>query len=234
MDKGWILKVTEVGARVRVDTSTYQGVTEPNHKCDRPRPLQVGDVVTVKNVTPTSLLVTGPCGCDFLLWERLPEASGENDSLLDRVRQWMIVRFALNTDSDLWVWPFIIGVAAHLELLAVAILWVADQKPPPFEQYQPKGAHGLGQFARLIREKNLLDPATVDNLKRIAKLRNSVVHRGATYGIPFQEGDPSRGEYKGRHVFTDPEGLAQLMDDMDAATKAMGEWLRKTGLRTDE
>jgi hypothetical protein len=38
----------------------------------------------------------------------------------------------------------------------------------------------------------------VDNLKSIAKLRNSVVHRGATYGIPFQEGDPSRGEYKGR------------------------------------
>ena len=198
MDKGWVLKVTEVGAVIRLGTTAYEGVTEPNHRCQDPKPFRPGDLVTVKKVAPTSVLVTGPCGCDFLLWGRLPEASGENDSLLDRVGQWMIVRFALNTDSDLWVWPFIIGVAAHLEVLAVAILWVVDQKPPPSEQYQPKRAHGLGQFARLICKKNLLDPATVDNLKSIAKLRNSVVHRGATYGIPFQEGDPSRGEYKGR------------------------------------
>lgn len=197
MDKGWILKVTEVGAVIRLGTTAYQGVTEPNHRCQDPKPLQADDPVTLKNVTPTSLLVTGPCGCDFLLWEPLLEASGENDNLLDRARQWMIVRFALNTDTDLWVWLFVIGVAAHLELLAVTILWVAEGKPLPFEQYQPKGAHGLGQFAHLIRNKDLLDPATVDNVKRIAKLRNSVVHKGATYGIPFQEDDPLRGEYKG-------------------------------------
>jgi len=35
------------------------------------------------------------------------------DRLLDRVRQWMIVRFALNTDAELWVWGFVIGAAAH-------------------------------------------------------------------------------------------------------------------------
>ncbi|MEX0805752.1 MAG: hypothetical protein WD688_20900 [Candidatus Binatia bacterium] len=232
MDKDWVLKVTEAGAVIRLGITAYQGVTEPNHRCQDPKPLRRGDVVTVKNMTPTSVLVTGPCGCDFLLWDRLPAASGENDSLLDRVRQWMIVRFALNTDHDLWVWPFVIGVAAHLELLAIGTLWVADQKPTSFEQYQPKMT--LGQASHLIHKKNLLNPTTVDNLKRIAKLRNSVVHRGATYGIPFQEGDPSRGEYKGRHVFTDLEGLKQLMDDVDAATKVMGEWLRKPGLGTGE
>jgi hypothetical protein len=47
MDKGWVLKVTEVGARVRLGTSTYQDVTEPNHpinsNCQRPRPLQPVD-----------------------------------------------------------------------------------------------------------------------------------------------------------------------------------------------
>lgn len=232
MDKGWVLKVTEAGAVVRVGTSAYEGMTEPNHKCRGPRSLQAGDLVTVKNVTPTSLLVTGPCGCDFLLWDRLPAASGENDSRLDRVRQWMIVRFALNTDHDLWAWIFAIGAAAHLEYLAVAVLWVADQKPTPFNEYQPKRT--LGQAARLIRERGLLDPDTVERLEKIAELRNSVVHRGATYGVPFREGDPSRGEYKGRHVFTDPEGLTQLMDDMDAVTKVVGEWLRKAGLGTDE
>ena len=102
--------------------------------------------------------------------------------------------------------------------------------PFPFEQSQPKRAHGLSQVARLIGQKKLLDLTTVDTLERIAKLRNSVVHRGATYSVPFRDGDPSRGEYKARHVFTDSEGLLQLMDDVDAATKIIGERLRKTGL----
>jgi hypothetical protein len=120
----------------------------------------------------------------------------------------MIVWFALNTEHDLWGWLFVIGAAAHLEYLAVAVLWVADQKPAPFNEYRPKRT--LGQAARLIRERGLLDPDTVERLEGIADLRNSVAHRGATYGVPFRESDPSRGEYKRRHVFTDPEGLAQL------------------------
>jgi hypothetical protein len=156
------------------------------------------------------------------------------DTLLDLVRQWIILRFALNTDHDLWGWLFLIGAAAHLEYLATAVLWVADQKPTPFEQYRPKRTHGLGQIAGQIRKRGLLDLTTVDTLERIAKLRNSVAHRGATYGVPFREGDPSRGEYKGRHVFTDPEGLKQLMDDVDVATNVMGKWLRKRGLGTEE
>lgn len=246
MDKGWVLGVIEVGARVRVGTSSifyeYQGMTEPNHTCQEPRPLRPGDVVTVKNVTRTSVLVTAPCGCDYLLWDRMGgkethtvddgAAAATWDSPLDRVRQWMIVRFALNTNHDLWTWIFVIGAAAHLEYLAVAVLWVADRKPIPFNEFGPKKT--LGQAADLIRERGLLDPDTVERLEKIAELRNSVAHRGATYGVPFREGDPSRGEYKGRHVFTDSEGLTQLMDDMDAATKVMGEWLRHAGLGTDE
>jgi hypothetical protein len=37
------------------------------------------------------------------------------------------------------------------------------------------------------------------------------------------EGDPSRGEYRGGHVFTDPEGISQLLGDVDQTTKTMGE-----------
>jgi hypothetical protein len=190
-------------------------------------------MVVVQRVVPNGdVLVNGPCGCNYLLYDLVSEPPNNLDNLLDRVREWMTVRFAVNTDWDQWVWVFVIGAAAHLEYLAVAVLWVADEKPTPFNEYQPKKT--LGQVARLIREKGLLDPDTVERLEKISELRNSVAQRGATYGVPFREGDPSRGEYKGRHVFTDPEGLAQLMDDMDAATKAMGEWLRKAGLGTDE
>lgn len=149
---------------------------------------------------------------------------------LDLVRDWMSVRFALNTARDLWVWMFAIGAAAHLEYLALAVLWVADQKPMPFEQYEIKTT--LGQAAHLIRAKNLLDSTIVERLKGIADLRNSVAHRGATYGVPFREGDPATGQYKGRHVFTDPEGLRQLMTDVDEATTAMSVWLRNAGLGT--
>jgi hypothetical protein len=144
----------------------------------------------------------------------------------------MIVRFALNTNIDLWVWLLVIGTAAHLEYLALVVLWVADQKPTPFEDYRPKMT--LGQAACVVRQRNLLDSTTVATLEETAKLRNSVAHRGATYGIPFREGDLSRGQYKGQHVFTDPEGLKHLMDDVDAATKVIGEWLRKAGLGTGE
>jgi hypothetical protein len=128
------------------------------------------------------------------------------DDLLGRVRDWMILRFALNTDRDLWVWTFAIGAAAHLEHLALAVLWVADQKPTPFNEYEPKRT--LGQAARLIRDRGLLDLATVETLEKVAELRNSVAHRGATYGVPFREAHSSRGEYAGRHVFTDPAGLS--------------------------
>ncbi|MGE5304407.1 MAG: hypothetical protein ACM3TN_13935 [Alphaproteobacteria bacterium] len=89
-------------------------------------------------------------------------------------------------------------------------------------------------MARLIRERQLLDPTTVERLEGIAELRNSLTHRGATYGVPFREGDPSRGDYKGRHVFTDSEGLRQLMDDVGAATKVMGDWLQQAGVSTGE
>jgi hypothetical protein len=125
---------------------------------------------------------------------------------------------------------YLIGAAAHLECLVVAGLWVADQKPETFEQYQPKIS--LGQAARQIRERSLIDPTTVKTLKEVAELRNSVVHRVATYGIPFPTGDPSKGEYNGRNVFTDPEGLRQLMSDVDEATKVIGNRLREAGLGT--
>jgi hypothetical protein len=185
------------------------------------------------------MLIKGPCGCNYLLYalaeEPLDSGSSPDtawDRLVDCVRQWMIVRFALNSGHDLWAWIFVIGATAHLEYLAVAVLWVADQKSGAFTDYQPKKT--LGQAAREIRDRGLLDPATVKRLQGIADLRNSVAHRGATYGVAFRDGDSSRGEYKGRHVFTDPKGLAQLMDDVDAATKAIGEWLREAGLGADE
>ncbi len=72
MDEGWVLRVCEAGERIRVGTDTitfeYEGLTEPNHTCGEPRRLQADYLVTVKKRAPTSVLVSGPCGCEFLLW----------------------------------------------------------------------------------------------------------------------------------------------------------------------
>ncbi len=97
------------------------------------------------------------------------------DSLLDKIRDWMIVRFALNTDRDLWGWLFVIGAAAHLEHLAFIVLWIADQRPVPFEKYRPKRINSLGQAVDTIQTGGLLDPTTVETLTRVNRLRNSVL-----------------------------------------------------------
>jgi hypothetical protein len=154
------------------------------------------------------------------------------DSLLGDVCEWIILRFALSTDRDLWTWIFVIGAAAHLEYLAVAVLWVADQKSSSFTEYQTKMT--LGQAAHRIRQKSLLDSTTVETLEGIAKLRNSVTHRGATYGVSLRHNNRSSRDYKGQQVFTNPEGLKQMMNDMDAATGTISAWLRQRGLGTGE
>lgn len=77
-------------------------------------------------------------------------ATKTEEELIGLMQQWMVIRFSLNTNRDLWTWVFVIGAAAHLEYLALAVLWVDDQKPTSFEQYQP--TRTLGQAARLLRE----------------------------------------------------------------------------------
>jgi hypothetical protein len=149
-----------------------------------------------------------------------PEAYMDEKTLLKRIWEWMIVRFALNTDRDWKVWMFIIGAAAHLEYLAVAMLWENDGKREPFEDYLQKLT--LSQLATQIETNQLLNPVTVQIVRDVAVLRNSVAHKGATWGIPFPKGE--MGQYKGQHVFTDIGGLEMFVDDVDEATNQMAKW----------
>jgi len=45
-------------------------MTEANHTCKRPRPLMVGDTVSVQRVAEPSkdVIVQAPCGCKLLLY----------------------------------------------------------------------------------------------------------------------------------------------------------------------
>lgn len=146
------------------------------------------------------------------------------DDLLSKIGMYMEVLFILNSRRDKEVWQYIVGVAAHLEYLAVAILWIDAGKPSRFEDYEDHLT--LGQAISKIESKDLLDSAIIEVVRAINRLRNSVAHRGAVSGVTFP-GDAQRGVYKGGHVFTDPEALRQLAADADAAISVMGDWLRE-------
>ncbi len=154
------------------------------------------------------------------------ERSEENtwDDLLSQIGCYMEVLFVLNSRRDKEVWQYVVGVAAQLEYLAVAVLWVAAGKPAAFEEFE--GDLTLGRAANRIESKGLLDSTTVQTLRAASRLRNSVAHRGAVYGVTVP-GPRDRGMYKGGHVFTDLGTLRLLADDTGAAVEAMGAWLRQ-------
>ncbi len=79
MDKELTLIVTEVRATATLSTGAtnykYGGITEPNHTCNEPKALKPGDVVIVQNMAPNKdVVVKGPCGCNFLLYDLVSPA----------------------------------------------------------------------------------------------------------------------------------------------------------------
>jgi len=145
------------------------------------------------------------------------------DDVLGEIGVYMEALFILNSRRDKEVWQYIVGVAAHLEYLAVAILWVAAQRPGRFEDYEDHMT--LGNAIKKIEVQGLLASATIDTVRAVNRLRNSVAHRGAISGVTVS-GTAQRGVYKGSHVFADLQALEQLVTDADAAITAMSEWLQ--------
>jgi hypothetical protein len=145
------------------------------------------------------------------------------DELMRQIKFWLWARFSIDTHSELLTFAMVVGAAAHLEFLSVAMLWAADGEPLPLDQYEPRMT--LGQAVKELRARQLIDSVVIQKIDDICQLRNSLAHRGATYGIPTRGG--SRGMYKGRHIFTDADGLNELVDDIDEATRVLGEWYKK-------
>jgi hypothetical protein len=65
-----------------------------------------------------------------------PNDTANWDHLLGEIGVYMELLFILNSRRDKEVWQYIVGVAAHLEYLAVAILWVHGGKPGRFQDYE--------------------------------------------------------------------------------------------------
>lgn len=81
------------------------------------------------------------------------------DDVLGEIGVYMEVLFTLNSRRDKEVWQYIVGVAAHLEYLAVAILWVAAQRPGRFEDYEDHTTLGNAMGVALLEPR--LEPVFV-------------------------------------------------------------------------
>lgn len=131
--------------------------------------------------------------------------------------QYIEVLFCLSTWGDKEIWQFIVGVAARLEYLAVAVLWSHSGKRRPWVEFENRLT--LGKATVQLAQKGLLSADTVARLCAIADLRNRVVHRSAMYGVPMV------AVYKGTNVFRDDDALAELVEDSDRTVKDMAKWL---------
>ena len=78
----------------------------------------------------------------------------------------------------------------------------------------------MGRAARRIEKLGLLDALTIETLMEVARLRNSVAHKGVIGGVA-DAGYHKRGVYKGRHVFTDLDALKLLDQDVRTAIDAI-------------
>jgi hypothetical protein len=124
----------------------------------------------------------------------------------------------MNTPEEKLIWPYILVVAAHLEYLAIAVLLVADQEDASkFWAYEERTT--LGMAADKLSQRGVFPPETIERLKAIARLRNSVVHRHVLRGIT------GYAVYDERNVFDDRGGLETLVNDADQVIAALNTWL---------
>jgi hypothetical protein len=147
------------------------------------------------------------------------------DDLVAEINVFLESHFFLDSPRDKTVWQYIIGAAAHLEYVAIAVLWVADGTHGDLKEYEQQKT--LGQAVTDLKKRAMLPADVLGDLRAIADLRNAVAHRSAVFGLT---GDPmnrraKRGRYKGRHVFSDPEALRQLMHDVNRAAETCRRWI---------
>jgi hypothetical protein len=141
--------------------------------------------------------------------------------VLQRMSNWLGLRLGLGTSAEKEVWQFIIGAAAHLEDLAVTVLWLEEGAPGNALAWRRalgrnrQADWSLGSAAWELERRSMALPETIRRLKAIADLRNAVTHRGATDGVPWV------AEYEGRPVFRDLDALRKLEEDVNRTTEEL-------------
>lgn len=88
------------------------------------------------------------------------------ETLQASIHWWLVAEFGLNSDRDKDIWLFCIGAAMDLERLAIGVLWIADGRPGPWPDYEPKMTLGQAQYE--IGRRGLFDAVTRSILKDVS------------------------------------------------------------------
>jgi hypothetical protein len=106
----------------------------------------------------------------------------EPDSVFDRMYQHIIIILALNTREEMLTWQYILVVYCQLEALALEMLrlhWGEDVQTFWGKDRLPT----LNSAANELRKYRLAPQETIEILKNVAALRNSVAHKQLLYGM---------------------------------------------------
>ena len=122
----------------------------------------------------------------------------DSDNILEEIGCYLEIMLAFNSQRDKLLWQYIITSAAQLEYLSIAVLLVHERvNPADFWEYEERTT--LNQAAGKLEK--LFSQDTINRLKSVAKMRNSIVHRGLIRGVT------EHTVYNGKQIFSDNETL---------------------------
>jgi hypothetical protein len=105
------------------------------------------------------------------------------------------------------------------------LLWVhehpAEDPNEGFDFATPRMT--LGQAAQRIEEAALLDARSLDILRAVWELRNSVAHKSAMFAVAVPRKDSTGVYRRSGHVFSDPNHYARFLSEGFEAYEALCE-----------
>jgi hypothetical protein len=144
------------------------------------------------------------------------------EQVLAKLDGWFTETWVLDPQQRA-LWLGIIAMALRLEFLAYFLLWLHEHPTEdPNEEFDfgtPRLT--LGQAAQRIEDAGLLDARTVDILRAVWELRNSVAHKSAMFAVALPREDSTGVYRRSGHVFSDPRHYARFLGDGFEAYEAI-------------
>lgn len=123
------------------------------------------------------------------------------------------------------LWLGIIAMAMRLEFRAAFLLWRQDNPTAdPNESFDfavPRLP--LGEAITRIERSNLLNARSLDILRAIWELRNSVAHKSAMFAVAAPRRDSTGVYRRSGHVFSSPAHYATFLREGHEAYDALAD-----------
>src|SRR5262249_32321599 len=116
--------------------------------------------------------------------------------VLGRLDDWFNEKWVLNP-QERTLWLGVIAMSLRLEFGASFLLWMhehpTEDPNEAFDSSKPRLS--LGEAAQRIEQKQLLDARSIDVVRAVWELRNSVAHKSAMFAVAVPR-DDNTGVYR--------------------------------------